>query len=78
MAGLFILEENMKVIIEPGEAPKIYDDNGKRIKGIFSFDYNYITCDTDNAGRNSMRLNHYSKQSSRRLSLLHKGWDLNE
>ena len=69
----------MKVIIHPNEAPIIYDDLGKRIEGIYNFDYHYVT-DTDNPdpdGVNSMSLSYWSDDYTNCPSLLHQGWDKN-
>lgn len=65
----------MKVIIEPGEAPEIYDDNGQRIDRIVSFSYGYVTRDSKDIGKNEMNMNYYSSQSG---VVMHKGWKLNK
>ena len=68
----------MKVIIEPGKVPEIYGDDGQLIKGVITFDYRYVTCDSRKPGINKMDLNYYSSPDDKRLSVLHKGWKLYE
>ncbi|ATO46101.1 hypothetical protein C5L30_000247 [Companilactobacillus farciminis] len=65
----------MKVIIEPGKVPEIYDDDGQRIDGIVSFNYGYVTRDSKDIGKNEMNVNYYSLQ---RNVVMHKGWKLYE
>ena len=50
----------MKVIIEPGKVPEIYDDDGQLIDGIVSFSYSYVTRDSKDMGKNEMNMNYYS------------------
>lgn len=68
----------MKVIIEPGKVPEIYDDDGQLIDGIVSFSYGYVTRDSKDIGKNELNLNYYSSPDDKRLSVIHKGWKLDE
>ena len=65
----------MKVIIEPGKVPEIYDDDGQLIDRIVSFSYSYVTRDSKDMGKNEMNMNYYSSQ---RNAVMRKGWKLDE
>lgn len=67
----------MKIIIHPNEAPIIYDDLGKRIEGIYNFDYHYVTegANSNPSGTNTMSLYYWSDDDINYQSMLHQGWD---
>lgn len=61
----------MKVIIEPGKVPEIYDDDGQLIDGIVRFSYGYVTRDSKDIDKNEMNVSYYSSHDS---VVIHKGW----
>ncbi|KAE9560670.1 hypothetical protein [Companilactobacillus bobalius] len=67
----------MKVIIHPNEAPIIYDDLGKRIEGIYNFDYLNATQGAITIPPLTiiLRLYYWSDDDINYQSMLHQGWD---